>query len=112
MPSLKSSIHKGISLDDVCYLITSEVTEDELGQEIEGEETKRLVFCTEKSITRAEYGAAGQQGVKPAIELIVDSDEYDKESKLEFENTTYSIYRSYRRDDGNTELYCEVRSGD
>ena len=112
MPSLKSSINKGVSLDDVCYLITSESTEDDLGQIIEGETTERLIFCTEKSISRAEFNAAGQQGTKPAIELIVDSDEYDRESKVKFEDTVYSIYRSFRRDDGNTELYCEVKSND
>lgn len=110
MPSLKSSINKGVSLDDVCYLLTVESTKDELGQEIEGDISERLIFCTEKSISRAEFNAAGQQGNKPELQLIVDSDEYDGESKVKFEGSVYFVYRSYRRDDGNTELYCEGRS--
>lgn len=112
MPSLKSSIgnHEHISLDDVCFLLTSTSVEDELGQWIETE-LPEMVYCSKLSITKAEYSSAGQSGHKPNILLVVNSDEYDGENKLDYERKTYYIYKTYMRSDGHTELYCEVRAG-
>jgi hypothetical protein len=112
MPSLKSAIgdSKHISLDDVCFLLSVTTTEDDLGQPIETE-TPRQVFCSRLSITRTEYSAAGQFGHKPQKVLLVDSDEYDQENRLSYENTNFSIYKDFMRPDGYTELYCEVKAG-
>lgn len=112
MPSLKSSIgnNKYISLDDVCFLISVTTTEDELGQPIETE-TERQIFCSKLSINRAEFLAAGQLDFKPQIMLIVDSDEYDLEEKLKYEEKRFAVYRTFPRADGYTELYCEVKAG-
>lgn len=113
MPSLKSSIGnaKRISLDDVCFLISiTAATKDELGQPIETE-TERQIFCSKLSITRAEFSTAGQLGHKPQIMFIVDSDEYDNELSLVYESKKYSIYKSFLRNDGYTEVYCEVKAG-
>jgi hypothetical protein len=60
------------------------------------------------SITRAEFNVAGQQGYKPEMMLVVDSDSYDQEKKVEYKNKKYSIYKTFQRIDGFTELYCEV----
>ncbi|PEL24696.1 phage head closure protein [Bacillus toyonensis] len=113
MPSLKSSVgnSKRISLDDVCFLISVETEKDELGQEIGTNETERQIFCTELSISQSEFYSAGQLNRKPQIMLIVESDEYDKEGKVKYEETKYNIYRSFMRSDGFTELYCEVNIG-
>lgn len=112
MPSLKSSlgISNNISLDDVCVLISVTTTQDELGQDIEME-IPRQIFCSKLSVTRAEFLAAGQLDHKPQITLVVDSDEYDDEKKVDYQTMKYSVYRSYMRSDGFTELYCEVRTG-
>ncbi len=120
MPSLKSSLgnSNNISLDDVCSLISLSVTEDDLGQDIETE-IPRQIFCSKLSINRAEFLAAGQLGLKPQMTILVDSDEYDGEKSLRYEENgeltedspKYEIYRDYRRSDGFTELYCEVRTG-
>jgi SPP1 family predicted phage head-tail adaptor len=113
MASFKSSIAnpRAISLDHVCNLITITTTKDELGQFIKTETSQQL-FCAELSITRAEFNAAGQLGKKPSRVVIVDSDSYDDESLLEYNEIKYTIYKSFPRVDGLTELYCEVRSGD
>jgi SPP1 family predicted phage head-tail adaptor len=115
MPSLKSSIgnSKHISLDDVCFLLSitsTEDTEDELDQPIYIK-TPRQIFCSKSNITLAEFSAAGQLGHKPKILLIVDSDEYDDENSLTYESKPYSVYKTFMRKDGFTELYCEVRAG-
>lgn len=112
MPSLKSSIgnHEHISLDDVCFLMSITTTEDELGQWIETE-LPSMVYCSKLNITRSEFSGAGQLGYKPHILLVVDSDEYDGEKRLDYERTLYSIYKTFIRSDGYTELYCEVKAG-
>ena len=111
MPSLKSSIgnHKEISLDDVCKLLSITTTKDELGQFVK-EEKPYTVFCSKLSITRAEFASSGQLGHKPEISLIVDSDSYDNERYVEYQNKKYSIYKTFQRVDHFTELYCEVIS--
>lgn len=113
MPSLKSSIGNPShpSLDDVCNLLSITTTKDELGQAIK-EEKPFMTFCSKLSITRAEFNAAGMLGHKPDMMLIVDSDAFDQEKILEYNQTKYTIYKTFRRIDGFTELYCEVKSGD
>src|SRR5688572_2315809 len=113
MPSLKSSIgnRNNVSLDDVCSLISITVIQDELGQFVRSEKPY-LVFCSKLSITRAEFSTAGMVGHKPEIMLVVDSDSYDDEKYVEYHNKKYSIYKSFQRVDGFTEIYCEVKQGD
>lgn len=112
MPSLKSSIgnKEHISLDDVCFLISIISSgKDALNQPIVTE-SLRQVFCSKLSLNRAEFLAAGQLNHKPQMTIVVDSDEYDGEKKLEYDRVTYTIYRSFPRSDGFTELHCEVRA--
>lgn len=114
MPSMKPSIGQrdNISLDDVCNLLTKRKTgEDDLGQPIFTEKPF-MIFCSKLSITRAEFSSAGQFGHKPDMMLVVDSDSYDKEQHLEYYGKKYGIYKSFMRNDGFTELYCELNAGD
>ncbi|PEN09672.1 phage head closure protein [Bacillus pseudomycoides] len=113
MPSIKSSVgnSKRISLDDVCFLISVENEKDDLGQVISTNETERQIFCSKLSISRQEFLAGGQLGLKPQIIFVVDSDEYDDETSLKYENQKYTVYRIFPRFDGYTEVYCEVKAG-
>ena len=113
MVSLKSAIGnvQFVSLDDVCNLISTYSSKDDLGQAIIAEKLF-MVFCSKLSITRAEFNSAGSMGHKPDMLLVVDSDSYDKEKYLEYQAKKYSIYKTFRRKDGFTELYCEEKQGD
>ncbi|SDC06116.1 phage head closure protein [Shouchella lonarensis] len=110
MPSLKANVG-GMSLDDICDLITVDYITDDIQQEI-SQETARTVFCIRLSVSRQEFYNAGQAGHKPSMTLLVDSDEYDNEQKFVYQDQTYHVYRSFLRQDGYTELYGEVRTGD
>lgn len=44
--------------------------------------------------------------------IVVDSDSYDQEKFLMYEDQKYTIYKTFQRIDGFTELYCEVKKGD
>jgi SPP1 family predicted phage head-tail adaptor len=113
MPSLKSSIgnRDNISLDDSCILLSQTSTKDDLGQPIISEKPY-MVFCSKLSITRAEFNVAGQQGHKPEMMIVVDSDSYEREKKLEYQGKRFNIYKTFMRIDGFTELYCEVNAND
>jgi SPP1 family predicted phage head-tail adaptor len=113
MPSMKSNIGnpKIISLDDICTLVSKTTTgKDELGQPIL-EEKYYMVFCSKLSITRGEHAIAGQLGFKPDMLLIVDSDSYDDEKYVDYYGKRFTIYKSFMRIDGFTEIYCEVDVG-
>jgi hypothetical protein len=113
MASLKSAIGNPqyISLDDVCNLIQTFSSKDDLGQAILAEKSY-MVFCSKLSITRAEFNSAGSAGHKPDMMLIVDADSYDYEKYLEYQAKKYSIYKTFGRKDGFIELYCEEKQGD
>jgi hypothetical protein len=113
MASFKSSVGnpQNISLDDIAYLISITTTKDDLNQAIRSEKPE-MIFCSRLSITRAEFNTAGQLGHKPDMMLICDSDSYDDGQHLDYNNKRFSIYKTFRRVDGFTELYCEVKSGD
>lgn len=112
MPSLKQAINNGqhISKDDVCFLMSSTIIVDELLQEIEIT-LPELVYCAPVSIGQREFSVAMQAGLKAQLTLIIDHDEYDGEKEVEYNRMKYSIYRTFVRDDGDIELYCEVRKG-
>jgi SPP1 family predicted phage head-tail adaptor len=114
MTSFKQSIGNpnNFSLDDVCYLLTIQTQgKDDLGQAITTE-VQQMTFCSRLSITRAEFNSAGQLGHKPDMMLVVDCDAYDQEQFLMYRDVKYSIYKTFRRIDNFTELYCEVKAGD
>ena len=113
MPSLKSSVGnaKRISLDDVCFLISVETEKDALGQIIATNEIPRQIFCSTLSMNRQEFLTGGQLGLKLQLLFVVDSDEYDNETALRYENQKYTVYRTFPRSDGFTEVYCEVKAG-
>jgi hypothetical protein len=114
MTPLKSSIgnNQQISLDDVCNLLSQTTTGmDDLGQSII-KEKPQMVFCSKLSITRAEFNSAGQMGHKPEMLLVVDSESYNGEKKLEYQKKKFTIYKTFARMDGHTELFCEVNADD
>ncbi|WP_336636847.1 hypothetical protein [Lysinibacillus fusiformis] len=112
MPSLKQLKANGqhISKDDVCFLMSSTIILDELLQEIEII-LPELVYCAPVSISQREFSVTMQSGLKAQLTLIIDHDEYDGEKEVEYDRVKYSIYRTFVRNDGDIELYCEVRKG-
>ena len=106
--SLGNSKH--ISLDDVCKLVSTEITKDELFQDIEVE-VEREVFCSVLNINQHEYASAIAAGRKPENTFVINYDDYNNENKIKYNNESYSIYRTFVRYDGYIECHCEVRIG-
>ena len=92
-------------------LLTSKYTQDAIGQWIKTvDETN--VFGLVSSVTMSEFYQAGMQGFKPDFRISIWMTEYHDEEELVYNDKTYSIYRTYIRDDGRIELYVTERKGD
>jgi SPP1 family predicted phage head-tail adaptor len=96
--------------DDIAYLISKTIVEDEIGNQIEQEEEKE-VFCTVESITQSEYFQASQSGLKPQIKLTMSEFDYSGEAEVEYNTKRYAIYRTFLRNDEHIELYLTEKAG-
>lgn len=92
-------------------LISIEYTQDDIGQWTE-ERTETEVFALVESVSMSEFYQAGMQGFKPEFKMTVWMNEYNGQNLIEYKDKTYTVYRTYRRDDGRTELYVTERKGD
>lgn len=93
-------------------LVTTTVTTDAIGQQIEADEATRTLVATLHGITRQEWTAAAQTGLNPeGMAFLRDSDDYQGEEILEMNGVRYVIYRTYPTDDGGIELYYRKNVG-
>lgn len=93
------------------YLIKDTFSVDAIGQHIPTRE-KRLVYGRINSVTRAEWNAAGELGIKPEYEITMFGPDYHGEVALEMDGKTYGIYRTYQTLNDDLELYLEWKVGD
>lgn len=99
-------------MDGVAYLIMEvPAGEDSKGQKKYTEE-QREIFVSSDSVTRSEFFSAATKGLKPDIVLRTASVNYAGEEKIMYEGKRYSIYRTFRNDEDEMELYLERRKSD
>lgn len=94
---------------EVLTLVSTTEAADAIGQQI-STETTRSVYCTVKSITRAEWIAARQQELAPEAVCTVFFKDYSGETIAELGGKRYDIYRVYGVGD-YIELYLGQRVG-
>ena len=82
-------------VDGVITLITKTRTVDAYGRQ-KATETTRDVFAQIDSVSRAEFFAAGQNGLNPEYRFTVFSGEWNGEREAEYNGIRYSIYRTYQ----------------
>lgn len=100
-------------MDSIAYLIKQNITVDELGQEVETDEKQTPIFITVKSITRAEFFAAGRAGLTPDFLFETAAINYSGEKIIDFAGERFYIYRVFRDTNKDTvELYVERKSGE
>ena len=100
-----------MNLAEKIALISIEYTQDDLGQWVETW-TKNEIFGIVDSVTMSEFYQAGMQGFKPEYRMTVWTNEYSDQDLLEYKEKVYTVYRTYRKDDGRIELYVTERKGD
>lgn len=93
-------------ISDVCGLITKDPKAH--GVHDAPYETTRTVFCTVGSVSRSEYYAANNLGLRPSYVLrLAAAAEYADETEVLFRNQRYRVIRTYVTADGAIELTVE-----
>ncbi len=75
----------------------------------------RKVLADKASITQQEFfNAEGDRGIgiKPKLCMRIRSFEYKGEKLCEYAGVIYSVYRTFDRQDGITELYLSPKAGE
>lgn len=78
---------------------------------IEPDEPEKEVFATLRSLSGSEVSAARLNSIKAACMFEVWTAEYDGQREVKHDNRRMTIYRTFNRPDGKTELYTEERAG-
>lgn len=95
----------------IVTLLVVEYEVDSLKKQKKNIVSRREVFGTKKSVGANEFFKAGQLGIRSQYQVLVHTCEYDGETLVEINGKNHSVYRTYERTDGFTELYLEERSG-
>lgn len=82
-------------VDGIIALISKTSQKDTYGRTVPTE-TSREVFAQIDSVSRAEFFAAGQNGLNPEYRFTVFSGEYTGEREADYNGVRYSIYRTYQ----------------
>lgn len=96
------------------YLIPRRYTQNAGGEFIQDAEP-RMVFANLRSVTRAEFSAAGALGLRPEYVATMFAPDYELEDTVQIELDgqlwQFAIYRTYRNADESLELYLGDRVG-
>lgn len=96
-------------IDTTVTLIGPETrTQDSTGVWRTTAATETTVFAGVNSVSRSEFFAGGQQGMKPEYVFTVFHAEYSGQKSLIYGGVKYSIYRTYHAQGSDyMELYCQ-----
>lgn len=95
---------------DVCTLLSVTRSQDAFGVWRENI-TEREVFCSVDSVTRAEFFEGGRNGLNPQFRITMFFGDYDGETMLIYNGSTYSVYRTFYGKNDTLELYVERKGG-
>ena len=93
------------------YLIEDTYSTDSIGQKV-ATQTRRQAYGRIGSITRAEWNAAGEHGIKPELTLTMFGPDYNGEKTVDLGGRFYGVYRTYQTLNDDLELYLEWKVGD
>lgn len=94
----------------VIYLITNTPYQDNLGI-WQDKESERKVFAEVQSVTSNEWFEGGRNGLNPALRFKMFLYDYQGEKVIKFNDTYYTIYRTYVDRNELIELYTEIKKG-
>jgi SPP1 family predicted phage head-tail adaptor len=97
--------------DSVIYLIKVTHGENDIGDSIENPK-KRQTFAEKKSVRQSEFYQAAMTDLQPELTFTIWPQEYRGEPKLEYEGTTYTIIRTFEKNNKEMELICSGLVGD
>lgn len=81
---------------DRVTLIAETLDWDDIGNTVPAQPVEREVWADVRSISRAEFAAAGAAGLKPSLMAVVHACDYGGQTRLRWEGLTLEVYRTYR----------------
>lgn len=97
--------------EDLTLIGVTQYVADEYGNQIPTS-SERVVQASKKEISSSEFYAAAQSGIKPEVEMIIHTFEYEGELNAEYNGTQYSVIRTYQRNADEIELYLQRKVSD
>jgi SPP1 family predicted phage head-tail adaptor len=91
---------------DVINLVSETETVNNMGDSL-SVEVKRQIFANKKSIRQSEFYQAAANGLKPELMFEIRYLDYQEEQKIEYNNKSYNVIRSFTKNDEIIELICE-----
>ena len=99
-----------VDRSDVIYLLTATRTKNKYGVSVDTYE-KRMVYCQVSSINEREFFEAGRSGLNPEYRFTMFSGDYNGEETIEYQDKTYTVYRTYLKRSDAIELYVMRKGG-
>lgn len=96
--------NKQITLVSITY------TQDSDGFRIETE-SESTIWAQVDSVTGQEFTNAGLLNIQPSFRAVVWVAEYDGQKIVEMDGKRFGVYRTYKRNSEEIELYCQEEMG-
>jgi len=91
-------------------LVTTFYIHDQYGVPQKNEKVKE-VYGYYDSISATELFEGGRNGLNPQLRFVMTELDYDGQTELIREPDRFSVYRTYKPNNGTVELYCERKGG-
>lgn len=98
-------------MDDVLTLVAPALERNDLGDYVPAGEETRDIFGTVRSVTRAEWYAAGREGLRPDLVFVTPLVNYAGEPEADYRGNRYAVYRTYFDGGDEIELYLQRKAG-
>jgi len=97
-------------IPDIAVLVSATYVRDSYGVRRKTE-TQKQVYGYYDSVTASEMFEGGRNGLNPSFRFCMTDLDYDGQTILMRGNDRYTVYRTYRPNNGTIELYCERKGG-
>lgn len=94
----------------LAYLVSYDYQKNQYGV-LERASNKRLVYVDVVSVSSSEFFEGGRNGLKPIYRFSMFEYDYNDEDVIEYNDVQYSIYRTYRKNYDQIDLYVELKKG-
>lgn len=95
---------------DIVTLYADTVTYNDYGVAVK-QRTSKDVYCSVRSVTRAEFFDGGRSGLNPEFQITMFAYDYNGETVVGYRGKMYSVYRTYLAKNDDLEVYVERRTG-
>lgn len=96
---------------DEIVLIATQPHSDAIGNQLDEETGRVVVYGDVKSASREENETAGTHGYTEAQKIVLYPWEYGGEKYVEIDGKKKAVYRTYQADADTLELYAASRKG-